>query len=352
MKLNKSAFLKASIGTILLILLVFAGSRKLQNFDAALITYLFGAVFAFFGLIYRNVVWLQRPPTKMYFNRSWEILFSRHFFSYLALTLKKSVLNIGFQAFIYPRGNKKWLGHFLMAFGCTMAFAVTFPLTFGWIHFTMNGATSIDPSMTSFYEAHVFGFKVMEFKLHSFAAFMIFNILSWCSWLVIIGVLIFMRRRFINAGNIAIQTFDGDWLPLILLLAISITGLGLTYSYEFMKGLGFDFMAVLHAITVIMFLIWMPFGKFSHIIQRPAQIGVYLYRKEGERRGMAKCPQTGKEFASQMHVDDLKTVTKELGIDLSLGNGKSHLDYSPEGKRDALALAHLKAREESGKFFG
>jgi hypothetical protein len=32
--------------------------------------------------------------------------------------------------------------------------------------------------------------------------------------------------------------------------------------------------------------------------------------------------------------------------------GNSLLDYSPEGKRDLLAIAHLNARKESGKFFG
>lgn len=183
-------------------------------------------------------------------------------------------------------------------------------------------------------------------------AFFIFHILNWCSWLVIIGCLLFMRRRLTHAGQIATQTFEGDWLPLILLIGISVTGLGLTYDYEFLRGMTYDFMAVTHAVTVILFLIWIPFGKFFHIIQRPAQIGAYLYRKEGEKRGMAICPHTGQPFTTQMHVDDLKKVTKELGFDFTLEDGSSHLDLSPEGKRAALAKAHLKAREASGKFFG
>lgn len=67
---------------------------------------------------------------------------------------------------------------------------------------------------------------------------------------------------------------------------------------------------------------------------------------------MAVCPHTKEEFATKMHVNDLKTVTKELGFDFTLEDGSSHLDYSPEGKRSALAIAHLKARKESGSFFG
>lgn len=349
--LNFRALLIATVCCACTIGLVFYGSRKLQNFDAALIVYLFGTLFALFGVVYRYTVWLQRPPTWLYFKRGWQLLFSKSFIEYLFLSAKKIFLNIGFQQFIYPRGRTRWWGHFLLATGCMIAFSVTFPLTFGWIHFTMNPETSVNPADTNMYEAHLFGFKVMEFKLGSIMAFFIFHILNWCSWLVIIGCLLFMRRRFTNAGQIAVQTFEGDLLPLILLIAISVTGLGLTYDYEFLKGITYEFMAVTHAVTVIMFLIWIPFGKFFHIIQRPAQIGAHLYKREGEKRGMAVCPHTGQEFATQMHIDDLKDVTKELGFDFTLEDGSSHLDLSPEGKRSALAKAHLKARLESGRFF-
>ena len=137
-----------------------------------------------------------------------------------------------------------------------------------------------------------------------------------------------------------------------MLIAISATGLGLTYSYQFMKGLAFDFLAVLHAITVIIFLIWIPFGKFFHIIQRPAQIGAHIYKKEGMKQGMAVCEHTGKEYATNLHVNDLKIVTKELGFNFDREDGSSHLDLSPEGKRSRLAQAHLKARLEGGNLFG
>jgi hypothetical protein len=114
------------------------------------------------------------------------------------------------------------------------------------------------------------------------------------------GVLIFMRRRLTDLGQIALQTFEGDWLPLILLLAISVTGLGLTWDYDFMDGKYYSFMAVTHGITVILFLIWIPFGKFFHIIQRPAQLGIAIYRKADAEGPQAVCPHTGQEFASQM----------------------------------------------------
>lgn len=344
--LNTKALLIATAVSILTIVFVFYGSRKLQNFDAALITYLFGTVFAFFGIVYRYSVWLQRPPTWMYFKRSLQFLFTGKILSHLWFLGKESVGNIVVQKFIYPRSKYRWFAHFCIALGCISAFAITIPLTFGWIHFTLA------PNSISIYEAHFFGFKMMDFQIGSVLAFLIFHALNWSSWLVIIGSVYYLRRRLTNPGLIATQSFEGDLLPLILLIAISVTGLCLTYSYQFMKGFAYDFLAVIHAVTVIMFLIWIPFGKFFHIIQRPAQIGAHIYKKEGIKKGMAVCPHTGEEFATQLHIDDLKIVTKQLGFDFTHEDGTSHLDLSPEGKRSRLAQAHLKARLESGSLFG
>ncbi len=343
---NTKALLIATGMSIFSIVLVFFGSRNLQNFDAALITYLFGTVFAFFGIVYRYSVWLQRPPTWIYFKRGITYLVTGKVFSHFWFATKESIENIAFQKFIYPRGKYRWVAHFMIAVGCTSAFLITIPLTFGWIHFTMA------PNSISLYEAHFFGFKVMEFKLDSIMAFLTFHALNWSSYLVILGSLYYLRRRLTNPGLIATQSFEGDLLPLILLIAISVTGLGLTYSYQFMKGFAFDFLAVIHAVTVIMFLIWIPFGKFFHIIQRPAQIGAHIYKKQGMKQGMAVCKHTGEEYATNMHINDLKIVTQELGFDFSMEDGGSHLDLSPEGKRSRLAQAHLKARQAGGNLFG
>jgi hypothetical protein len=187
--LNRKALWNATVISLITIALVFYGSRELQNFDAALIAYLFGTVFAFFGVIYRYSVWLQRPPTRMYFRRGRELIFSRRFFSHAAFLMKDTVENIAFQKFIYKRGRDRWIGHFLMAFGCTLAFAITFPLTFGWIHFTLKEGSSLFPDSIRLYEAHFFGFKMMEFELGSVMAFFVFHALNYSSWMVIVGVI-------------------------------------------------------------------------------------------------------------------------------------------------------------------
>ena len=344
--LDKTALIKATIAAILTIVLVLIGSRNLQNFDAALFAYLVGTVFAVFGIAYRYSVWIQRPPTKLYWRRSMQFLFSKDFFPNLFRSFRLFVRNILFQRFIAYRSRTRWFGHFMLATGCLIAFAITIPLTFGWIHFELR------PGDDQTYHAMLFGFDAGTFVIGSPLAFIAFHGLVWCSVLVTIGAVIMMKRRMTDGGLIATQTFEGDWLPLILLIAISVTGLGISYDYTFLEGKTYQFMAVTHAITVILFLVWLPFGKFFHIYQRLAQLGANLYKHEGKRRGMAVCPHTEEQFATQMHVDDLKMVTKELGFNYDNNKGSNHIDLSPEGKRSALAKAHLKARKDAGYLFG
>jgi len=59
--------------------LIVLGSRNLAHFDAALVAYTFAILFATFGLTYRYVVWLQRPPTRLYWRRGWRAMLSRGF---------------------------------------------------------------------------------------------------------------------------------------------------------------------------------------------------------------------------------------------------------------------------------
>ncbi|HET8736529.1 MAG TPA: MFS transporter [Pricia sp.] len=340
------AFIKALVASALVIVLVLVGSRNLQNFDAALFAYLVGTVFAVFGIAYRYSVWLQRPPTRLYWRRSMQFLFSKMFIPYLFRSIRLFFRNILAQRFIAHRSRTRWVGHFLLATGCLLAFAITIPLTFGWIHFELKPGDDVT------YYAKLFGFQAGTFSLGSPLAFITFHGLVWCSVLVTIGAVIMMKRRFTDGGLIATQSFSNDWLPLILLIAISVTGLGITYDYTFLEGRTYQFMAVTHAIVVILFLIWLPFGKFFHIFQRVAQLGANLYKTEGMRRGMAKCPHTQQDFATRTHIEDLKYLTEELGFDYKGKNGTNHLDLSPEGKRSALAKAHFEARKKSGKFFG
>src|SRR5262249_31732511 len=139
------------------------------------------------------------------------------------------------------------------------------------------------------------------------------------------------------------------FMPLILLFAISITGLMLTASYTWMKGYGYDFLAILHALTVIFTLLWLPFGKFFHIFQRPAQLGVSFYKDIGRIEEQAKCPRSGDAFASQMQIEDLIKIEKALGFQYEMEQGEAdhYQRICPRCRRAMLATAQGREWQKS-----
>ncbi len=330
------AFTWAVLATALLGILIVLGSRNLKHLDAALIGYMFASLFAVFGLTYRYSMWLQRPPTAMYWRRGWRVFFRRGALgSNLALWLRRIVQGFALNLFIWRRGRSRWAAHWLIMWGCIVAAAITFPLVFGWIHFETL------PGNFEWYRAYLFGWPTFAFPIDSAIGFFIFHGLVWAAFLVIAGVMLAMRRRMREHGAAAVQEFGEDILPLILLFAISVTGLMLTASYTWMKGYAFDFLAILHAITVIFTLLYLPFGKFFHIFQRPAQLGVAFYKDAGAAGDQALCRRCGVAFASRMQVEDLIVVERELGYRYELSDSQvQHYQWiCPRCRRSALAVA-------------
>jgi hypothetical protein len=242
------------------------------------------------------------------------------------------VVNILAQRFIEKRSPLRWAAHWCIFWGCILAAAVTFPLSFGWIHFETASAAQ------DAYQTFVFGVHMFTFRLDSPLAPLIFNVLDISAVLVIVGVALAMWRRGTDRGSLAVQQLGADLLPLVMLFVVSITGIFLTISTHLMRGLHFGFLSQLHAVTVIFTLLYLPFGKFFHIFQRPAQLGVAFYKETGARAEQARCARCGTPFASRMHIEDLKQVESELGIAYTNGQGVHYQDVCPPCRRRNLAL--------------
>ena len=320
-----------------LLLAIYLGSGRLARFDVALIAYTSATVLACFGLVYRYSVWLEKPSTRIYWRRGWT-LFARPE-RLLGNVVRLVVLlwrNVVAQFFIERRSFSRWAAHFLMSWGCIVACAVTFPLVFGWVHFEPDLVSPVT------YHAHVFGFDVGRFDATSPLGWITFHVLDFCAVAILIGFAIAMRRRAHDPGAAAVQQFANDYMPLILLFSVCVTGLMLTASSMFMEGHSYSFIALLHAFSVILTLLYLPFGKFFHIFQRPAQLGLDFYKREGAAGPQARCASCGEAYTSQMHVDDLKQVLDALGFDQRLSDGRHHLDVCPGCKRRALA-SHQRA---------
>jgi hypothetical protein len=336
--MRKERLAAAAWGTAvsaLLAVLIVVGSRNLDHFDAALVGYTFATLFAAFAITYRYAMWLQRPPTRVYWRRGFEVFFSgRRLGRNVLLLAYRGVVEFAANRFIFRRGALRGGAHWLIMWGCLIAGAITFPLVWGWIHFETV------PGRLDLYRAYLFGFPVQEFPAESLFGFVVFHGLVWSALLVTAGVMLAFRRRMVDHGAVAVQQFGEDILPLVLLFAISITGLMLTASYTWMKGYAYDFLAILHAMTVIVTLLWLPFGKFFHVFQRPAQLGVSFYKDAGRSAEQARCARCGEAFASAAMVQDLAMVERQLGFRYEMAAAAVHYQQvCPRCRRALFGLA-------------
>jgi hypothetical protein len=324
------------ITTGLLGALIVAGSRNLAHFDAALVGYTFATLFATFGITYRYAMWLERPPTRMYWRRGWQAFLAPSTIPRNVVNaVRRIVFDIAGNRFIFRRGMLRGTAHWLIMWGCLLAAAITFPLVWGWIHFETS------PEHIDTYRTFAFGIPAGEFGVHSLLAFIVFHGLVWASFFVIGGVMLAFRRRMIDHGAAAAQQFGEDILPLVLLLAISVTGIMLTVSYTWMRGYAYSFLAILHAVTVIVTLLWLPFGKLFHVFQRPAQLGVSFYKDAAASGEQARCRRCQKPYAGKAMIRDLVIVERELGFRYELGpDGNAHYqEVCPRCRRAMFGLA-------------
>jgi hypothetical protein len=330
----KFATFIAVLAAALLILLIFIGSRGLRDFDSALIGYAVATLFTLVALTYRYTLWIGRPPTWRYFRAGWvNFLSFRNFRHYTWLIPKAWWTDIFAQTFIFKRGLLRWIMHMSIFWGVILSLAITIPLTFGWLHFTLMPHAQ--------YQLWFFGLPLFIFPINSVIGFAIFHGLDFTAALLLIGLVIALWRRITDAGLLAIQRFGFDLVPIVLLVAIAVTGLALTASSTWWGGRYYWFLSLTHQVIVVVWLLSIPFGKFFHIIERPATIGITLYQTVNQdiEHYRAK-PQTGRckrcnhELPSEHFVKDLEGVLSELGQNYNLGDGLGVLqEYCPTCKR-------------------
>jgi uncharacterized C2H2 Zn-finger protein len=175
--------------------------------------------------------------------------------------------------------------------------------------------------------------------------------LDFTAIMVIAGCALAIHRRLKDRGAIAVQQFLLDFVPHLLLIAISISGLMLTVSSLWFEGYMYSFIALTHQAVVIMTLFFLPFGKLFHIIQRPASVGVELYQKRSQEMEQAVCPRCGTMFVGKMWIDDLKGVVNKLGFDYRMENGSVLQDHCPRCKRIMRGLAYAGIADKSERVF-
>lgn len=301
-----AAVLTGVIAAMVLIVLIVLGSRGFRWFDAALIGYAVGTIFATAAVAYKYSFWLMRPQTGRYFRRGWQLFFSfEHFLSYFTLVPVAIFNGILAQTFIRKRSYYRWIMHLCIFWGVIGSLAITFPLTFGWLRFTQVPGGQ--------YQIWVLGFPLFTFDPYSTFGFVIYHALVFTSLLLLVGLVMAFHRRFHDVAPITIQRFGFDIVPLALLFAIVLTGVALTADSTYFNGAYYWFISLTHEAVVVLWLISLPFGKFFHILERPATVGIELYWRVGEDSQSHTCPRCGAAFAPALFISDLKRTLGDIG---------------------------------------
>lgn len=328
----------------LLVLAIYAGSRRLRDFDSALVGYAVGTVFALAAIVYRYALWITRPPTWRYFVGGWRNFLSlANFRRYAALVPVELWRDIFGQTFLRHRGRGRWVMHLCLFYGVLLSLAITLPLTFGWIRFTL-----VPPDR---YQLWLVGVPVVRFGIHAGIGFGLFHALDFTAVLLVVGIAIALWRRYTHVGLLTTQRFGFDLVPLVLLFAIAVTGLALTASTMWWRGRFYSFVALLHEAVVVGWLVSLPFGKFFHLVQRPASVGVTLYQRVNQHLpgpggagsdGALRCRRCGAPLPSAQFVQDLKATLGDLGQRYELGEAGSLHDHCPTCKRKLRSAAYYR----------
>ena len=355
------AVIAGVIAAFVLVILILLGSRGFQWFDAALIGYAVGSIFAFAAVTYKYTFWLMRPQTGRYFKRGWQLFFSlENFRRYTTLIPSAIFTGLLAQTFIRKRSTYRWITHLCIFWGVIFSLAVTFPLTFGWLRFTQAGAGQ--------YRIWALGFPLFSFDPYSVFGFFVYHALVFTSLLLLLGLILAFHRRFHDITTIAVQRFSFDIVPLALLFAIAVTGLALTADSTFFNGAYYWFVSLTHEAIVVIWLISLPFGKFFHILERPATVGIELYWRVSEDSEPHPCPRCGKPFAPARFINDLKRTLDDIGQNYAVTNAATPTptagqapespaqmtwwqDFCPDCKRVMRGEANLAALGRDGNQF-
>jgi hypothetical protein len=362
-RLRLRASIYGLIAALILIGLIAIGSRGFHWFDASLIGYAVATVFVVAAVTYKYMFWLARPPTGRYFFRSWQLFFSFENFRRYTSVIPTAFFDLFSQQFIRRRGFYRWLTHQCIFWGVILSCLITFPLTFGWLRFVQTA--------TGWYQIWFFGFPLITFALGTALAFVVIHALDFTAALLLFGLILAFHRRFHDLALVSVQRFGFDIVPLALLMSIVISGLALTADSVWLAGEYYWFISLVHEAVVVLWLISLPFGKFFHLIERPATVGIELYWRTGEGTEMQKCARCGEEFAPARFIQDLKKTLHDVDENYALPVPASHVeavqtqndqthpvetrlwwqDICPRCKRVMRAQANLAALGREGNQF-
>lgn len=344
---ERSFYSKTSMYAFFVVLVLFftmwIGTVQFSHIDLMLAGYMIASFIFAIGITVRMSSWLIRPATHQMVQTSIRNLMSgKRTKRNITAVIKTLIDNIVLQKFIFKRGIYRGVMHWLIAWGCIGSFAITFGLTFGWMHFKLVDSIT--------YQLVLMGIPTMKMNADGLIASMIFNGLNITAMMVLVGVIMAVARRIHNHDLKVTERAEFDLLPLYILLAVTVTGLLLTVSYKFLGGFIHPYLSLVHQVTVVLFLIYFPFGKLFHLPIRPLATAVPMNYQEEPMIDTRSCKKCGTKYSSDDQIADVKTILHEQQFDLQLADGSYLADYCPSCRRRIRVMSQLNLGTEKDPF--
>lgn len=336
--LEKSFYSKTSMYAFFVVSILFLtmwiGTGQFAKIDLMLSGYMVASFIFAIGITIRMASWLIRPATNQVVKRSIQNFFTKKRTKRNVKAIITTMIdNIILQKFIFKRGLYRGIMHWLIAWGCIGSFAITFGLTFGWMHFKLINATT--------YQMMVFNIPTIKMQANGFFAELVYNGLNITALMVLVGVIMALVRRVHNHDLKVTERAEFDLLPLYILLAVTVSGLILTVSYKFLGGFLHPQLSLTHQITVVLFLIYFPFGKLFHLPIRPLATAVPMNYQEELMVDTRACKKCGTKYSSDDQISDVKSILHEQQFDLELEDGTFLADYCPSCRRRIRVMTQL-----------
>lgn len=344
-QLERSFYSKISMYAFFVTLVLFfsmlISTDLFTDIDMALLGYALSSFIFAIGLTVRLGSWLIRPATHQVIKRSIQNLRTKGRRKRNTLAILKTAFdNIILQKFIFKRGMYRGIQHLMIAWGCMGSFAITFGLTFGWMRFDL-----IDPET---YQIIVFNLPTMKMAAHGILAELIYNGLNITAMMVMIGVCMALARRLTNKDVRVTQRAEFDLLPLYILLSVTLTGLLLTVSYVLLDGWMHHYLALVHQVTVVLMLIYFPYGKLFHLPIRPLATAVPMNYQEVIKVDTRTCKSCNTSYSSDDQITDVKQILMAQNFNLQLADGTYLADYCPACRRRMRVMKQMNMEAPQG----
>ena len=319
--LSLPALRDAALATAALGASVYAGSGGLTYFDSALTGYFAATVVACMVATYHAAAFWRRRPSAFY-GRA--LLHALRQPRQLVRALRSARRDLIAQRSIAGRGRSRWVAHLLLSWGTLVSFAVTLPLVCGWIHFEATGERA--------YQVVVMSVRLGHFATYGIIGWVTFHILNLAAVAVIAGVAYFLIVRLRLRRQVgALSRFH--LAPLLLLLAVAVTGLALPVTAQLGRPWLFSVAAAAHEIAVITLLATLPYGKLVHLFIRPLQVGVRMMRAESA--GDARCGRCDVAMAPVAQLQGVEALLAARGFRFA-----GYQRLCPTCRRRQLATVH------------